>query len=321
MKETKNITDNSILTTLATIHATILSIIFAIMIVFFFYSYQIIDNLTEKLNDLRYQVGQIMSSSDYHQSGNTNISEYIKNGTVDVGKIRSALFHLVPANIPNASVQTYEGVIKKRGSMLLDLISLLSRTYPYSESSSFSDKGFKNLSFTSKRIKYDKTWGEDFISLNRYLNWLWETQKPKILDLMSKFEVQYNKEQLEKIKSKQAKVLMQKLKIDINFKQIVESFFQKVEFFERNIVPSLREETVKLNLYQNKFKIKEKLSQVIVLSIIILFLGIFLPLFIHLYIKPPYLKHLQMGLLIITTLPYFCFLFLYLSRILKFKMP
>ena len=60
IRKGKPIMDNSILPILPAIHATILSVIFAVLIVFFFYSYQTVRNLKDQLNDLRTRVAQTM---------------------------------------------------------------------------------------------------------------------------------------------------------------------------------------------------------------------------------------------------------------------
>jgi hypothetical protein len=61
--------EKSILTTIATINATFLSIIFASLSVYFFYAYPKISEYKEQLSDLRLNVSQIMDIPYYRKGG------------------------------------------------------------------------------------------------------------------------------------------------------------------------------------------------------------------------------------------------------------
>jgi len=80
---------NTILTNLASINATIVGIIFAMLVAFFIYSYQTVTQVKEQLNDLRKTTAKIMHSPTTYWAGNIKYSDYVtEDKTLDYDRIR-----------------------------------------------------------------------------------------------------------------------------------------------------------------------------------------------------------------------------------------
>ena len=312
MRKGKSIMDNSILPILPAIHATILSIIFAVLIVFFFYSYQTVSNLKEQMNDLRTRVAQTMSSQ-LRSPLNFELENYFKDNTLNHLNIEKKLWELssvmgsleitktAPPH-PSMDEDYIEKTIIESAEHLLGIVTILTYIYPYCERPKDANgipTGISNI----MRKEYTPEWKRDLVRVNSYLSWLWRTRGEGFTKLISEYDAIYAK----------------KHKFRLNFPQFVADFFTQVQFIETQIIPELSEKSYKLNFYENKFKIKTHLVFAFLLAIPMLVVGIFLPLFIHLYIKPPYIKQIELGLLIITVLPYLCILLYYLKKTLELK--
>ena len=97
MTKGKSIMDNSILPILPAIHATILSIIFAVLIVFFFHSEQTVSSLKEKMNDLRTKVAQAMSHQvclPLKAASSFELEKYFKDDSLNLPNINSKLWEV-----------------------------------------------------------------------------------------------------------------------------------------------------------------------------------------------------------------------------------
>lgn len=332
--------DNSILTSLATINATILSIIFAGLLIYFFYSYQVLSQLKENLGDWRIKTAQTMSLTIYYKVGIINFGDYMKEGKPDLKKIRDELHDVSPISLPdeiqkqlfNAGVlESPEIQIKQKTGKLLDFINLLSISYPYAERSSIDQKSVK-FSFESKRVEYDANWKNDLMSLNGYLTWLWQGRQSEIMKLISDYKALYDKDMFEKFNKDKQKMIddmkkagrhmteaeaeerLSPFKHDIDFNKIVLDFFNRVLIVESKIVPEIKELSYKLDFFENKFKIKKYMTITLSVAAVMLILGTFLPLFIHLYYKPPFIKELEVVLLVLTIMPYFLILLFFLKK-------
>lgn len=315
MRKGKSIMDNSILPILPAIHATILSIIFAVLIVFFFYSYQTVSNLKEQMNDLRTRVAQTMSGQICSPL-NFKLEEYFKDNTLNhlnivkkLGELSSVMGSLeitemVPTH-PRMSEDYIEKAIIESAEHLLGIITVLTYIYPYCERPKDAN-GIPTGISDIMRKEYTPEWKSDLVRLNSYLSWLWRTRGEGITKLISEYDAISAKKDT-------------KQRFRLNFPQYVADFFTQVQFIETQIIPELSEKSHKLNFYENKFEIKTHLIQSFLMAIFILVFGIFLPLFIHLYFKPPYIKQIELTLLIITLLPYLYYLLCYLKKILELE--
>ncbi len=346
MTKGKSIMDNSILPILPGIHATILSIIFAVVIIFFFYSYQVLGNLNEQMNDLRTNIAKRMTTPVNYHAGRINYQEYFEDDSLDLEKIRNDLLDLCPISVPEEireemikagiNVRLTKEEVVDKALRILDIINIMKINSPYIKAGEIDGKGIKYFG-GGKRLEYDARWKNDLISLNGDLYWIWKTRGKEILQIMSKFTKFYMKEEAQRFKAAQQKIMektnkngekseedneiamLNQYKFEVDFNGIVIDFFNRVKFIEENIVPTLKDSSYKLDFYENKFKIKTHLLTAFIVTISILVLGIFLPLVIHLWSKPPYIKGIELGLLTISLLPYLCLLLYYLMKTLQLK--
>jgi hypothetical protein len=320
MTKGKSIMGNSILPILPGINVTILSIIFAVLIGLFFYSCQIVDNLKEQMNDIRTKVAQAMA----HQVcflGDTNsfkLEEYYKDDNLNLPKIESKLWELssvmsnleiikkCPQTPPGMGEDYLEKTTIESAEDLLKIITILTYISPYCERP--RDKDGKLLLGVSSilRKEYTPEWHNDIIRLNSYISWLWHTRGDGLTKLMSEYDAILIKKE-------------PKQTFRFNYPQFVADFFTQVQFIETQIIPELSEKSYKLNFYENKFKIKTHLVFAFIFAIFMLVAGIFLPLYIHLWNERPYIKEIELVLLIITVLSYFCLLLYFLKKTLELK--
>ena len=338
---------NTILTTLASINATIVGIIFAVVVAFFIYSYQVLTQVKEQLTDLRITTAKIMNMPVYYQAGSINYSDYVsEDGTLDYDRIRHELFDISPVTIPegirqriiNSGIElaSTQDEIKTRATHFLDIINLLSVSYPYSEKSKI-DKKSVALSLEPKRLEYDAKWQNDLISLNGYLAWIWRGRKDEIMKLMYDYKkldrderaqrleaesqkiVQAFQKGGQNITAEEAKLRLQPFEYSIDFEKIVSSFFDRVNMVEANVVPQVKDLSYKLNVFQEKFEVKKYVVLSLVFAVFILVVGVFLPMFVHLYFKSPHIRAVEVTLLASTMLPYLVIIIMFLKKALAIE--
>ena len=318
MKNGQSSMDNSILATLASINATVLSIILGALLIFFFYSYQKINELQEGLNDSRIKISQMMETNTII-IGSMDYKSYLKDEVLDFRKISDELSNFNFFELPEGLRLELEkaGILKSKkdeiefiGEKLLSLIQIVQTCSPYSERLKINNDKVSVL-IEGERKEYSTKWKDNLIINNMFLSSFWRTRKDKLLTLLS----QYNELSYEKSLSNGAQQSFKKL----NYKLIIEDFFSKIEIIQNDIIPDIKDKSYKLEFYQNKFTLKKYLITSLVLSIVMAIFGIFLPLFIHLYWSPPFIKEIELGFLIFTILFYCSILLFFLRKALEFK--
>ena len=339
--------DNSILTTLASINATILGIVFGVLVAFFIYSYQLLYQVKEQLSDLRSSTAQMMHLPIFYNAGSIDYAEYADdNGLLDFPRIRRELHDLSPVSIPENIQKRFSEVgiemtpsgeeTKLRATRLLDIINLLSISYPYSERSQI-DKQSVSLAIEPKRLEYDEQWRNDLVSLNGYLSWIWQGRRVEILRLISDYKKLYDDERQKEFDAEREKIvnemkrtgrqvteaeaeeMLSPFRHDIPFERIITDFFERVILIENKIIPQIKELSYKLNLFQQRLQIKKYLSLTLTFTLIMLIVGIFLPLFIHLHWNSPYIKTIELLFLIIIVLSYASIILIFLKKALEMK--
>jgi hypothetical protein len=347
--------EESVLTTVATIHATILTIIFAVVVIFFFTSYQLFVDLQGKLNDLKQRISQMMSMPIL---GNQRVQpfitfdfkEYLKDGHLDIKRIEEELFEIGKLATINYylsnkkdkiggldSDKLIEGKeIEKNSRKLLDLIAMLSMSNPYTERLSLSKDG--GIIMTEhKASEYNEQWANDLFSLNKYLSYIWEERQTEIIFLISKYQENWNK----KISTQSEEVVENKGKsreeIDLSLKawiyglgqqyktsedlvNLIKLFFKNVTIIQSDIIPQIKTYSYRLKYYQDEMKVKNKLTSSLIISIIMLIIGILIPLYIKFFNNPP-LPLWTPYYLLVTFIPYLLMLLYYLINALKMNIP
>ena len=339
--------DNSILTTLASINATILGIVFAVLVAFFIYSYQLLSQVKEQLSDLRSSTAQMMHLPTFYKAGAIDYAEYRdQNGLLDFSRIRRELFDLSPVSIPDNMKKRFSEIgiemtksdeeTKLRATRLLDIINLLSISYPYSERSDI-DKGSLKLAVEPKRLEYNEQWKNDLVSLNGYLSWIWQGRRAEILTLISDYKKIHDAERRNEFDAARKKIIddmkragrqmteeeveemLAPFRHQILFERIITDFFERVILIQNKITPQIKELSYKLNLFQQRLEIKKYLSLSLAFTLMMLIVGIFLPLFVHLYWNPPYVKTIELLFLIIIVLSYASIILAFLKKALEMK--
>jgi cytochrome c oxidase subunit IV len=339
--------NNSILTTLASINATVLGIVFAVLVAFFIYSYQELSKVWNQLSDLRVQIAKTMHLPTYYKIGAIDYAQYsTPDGSLNFEKIQRELHQLSPTSLPEAikqrllnngiNVPPSDEEVKERAARLIDLINLLSISYPYCERSQIDEKSIA-LSIEPKRLEYTQKWQNDFLKLNSYLSWFWQGRKNELRKLVLEYESLYKKEQLQRFNAEKQKILsemketgrpMSEAEVedmlsnyhnDLEFERIVTEFFHRVVLIESTMVPQVKDLSFKLNLYESKFHVKGYLVISLIFSFVMLVAGIFLPMYIHLYWQPPYIKAVEFTLLLTSSITYASAILIFLKKAMEIK--
>jgi len=301
--------DNSILITVASINATILSILCAVLIGFYLYSYPVLFQIREKLNDLRYETAQIIKPSVYieYKDGAFDPSEYLgDDGLLDFSRIQKELFFLASGEIPEFMLKLpvkgqnlSSSDLNKKVSIvrLINIVCMLRVSYPYTKMSN-TDKQSLKSDEESQRIEYNDKWRDDLLKWNDYLSFFWKGRENEVLRSI------HNEKEIIDPKKSPDEGIGSKFNKNLFFERLVKDFFERVMLIQNNIIPQIRELSYKLNLLQEKFQIKMYLSVGLGISFIMLICYTFFPLFIHLIWKPPYIKAIE--LLFIST---FCLVY------------
>jgi hypothetical protein len=329
---------NSILTTLASINATVIGILLGVFIALFLYSYQILSQTSDKLNDLRWQVANIMHLKTFYKPKEVNLGEYTNSdGLVNLPKIKVEIFRILTSQIVKNLMQegTNEGKleqkeeVKKLSNSLFGLTYLLSISYPYSNLSIINSKG-QTIFGEPKRIDYDPGWQNDLINTNNFLCWIWRYNKNKCMELILTYRQILKEEHLKEIlaENKENKSIKREAKINVNlinhiydieFEKIISDFFEKVIFIEDTIIPQIKDLSFKMNVFEKQFNIKQYSIIILIFSFFMLIVGIFLPLYIYLYWKPPYIKSVELTLLIIYVISYAVPILIFLKKAVGMK--
>lgn len=305
--------NNSILTTLSTIHAAVLSIVAAFMVAFYFYAYEKISNLRTELNDARYQVAQIMSMPPLLGATTLVYHEYFKDGSLDLVKIRDEIFLLSGFAKPTGERHP---ITKDAGNRLLDILVMLSSTDPYSDRLTWIDPKRDSFEIGAiKRRDYDPKWKDSLIFLNQILI----LSKPPILSQVAEYAAATKVQNRSSGDDTREKLIQQSWFVDAE--QMATGFFQRVDIIQQYAIPRIEDASYKLRFYEDKFQIKRFTTTVLVLTFSLILLGIFLPLFIQLYLKPPAIEVVQVVLLIVTLVPYLVLVLYGLKKVLELNMP
>lgn len=308
---------NTILTNLASINATIVGIIFAVLVAFFIYSYQTVTQVKEQLNDLRKTTAKIMHSPTVYWAGNIKYSDYVtEDKTLDYDRIRKEFLDINLTKMtvfgevwrfPNKPDMATQDEIKDRATHLFDLITMLSVSPPYSEKFNI-DKKSLSISPHIETLEYNSKWQKDLINLNGFLVMIWNRNKDGIMKIFLDYK-----------KLNSEKKTPEPFDHPADFEKIVLSFFDRVYLIQANVVPQVKDLSYKLNLFQEKFEVKKYVVLTLVFAIFILVVGVFLPLFVHLYFKTPHKRKMEVALLCATMLQYLIIIIIFLTKALSME--
>jgi hypothetical protein len=300
--------ENSILTSLAGIHAAVLSIVAALTIAFYFFAESQTHTLSEKLNDARHEVARTMTMPFLMRATSLDYGDYVNDDSVDLPRIQRELLEL--CGYVRGTPPQEELPAPDRGERLIDLISLLSDTYPYADRLRRTGQGWSMAE--PQRKPYDRKWHDNLLAMNSVLL----VSKKPIVAEVAEFE---KRDRQEHSPDYSADLSLQKA--DLGFftgpTQMVADFYNRLEFIQTNVVPKIEDNAFKLSFYQERFKTKTRLVQMLVTAIMVFFAGILLPLVLHLLkISDIYV---QLVVLLTTLVPYLLLLSFLLWAVARWK--
>jgi len=300
----------SILTPIAAIHATVLSIVAAVTIAFYFYAENRIHAFSANLNDARHEVAQTTTAPSLLRVPKLDYGDYMNGDSVDLPKIHREILELcglIQRTPPQEEVSAPDN-----GEQLLDLLSFLSQTYPYSERLHRDGQGW--ATGAPERKSYDPKWRKNLVAMNQVLL----INKKSILTQVVEFEQRDRQEHAEDYSARAARE-RNELGFFTGPTQMVTDFYNRIEFIQNNTVPRIEDNAFKLTSYQERFKMKSRLILTLVIAIIVFFSGILVPLLLHLIGVSN--VGVQFVLLIVTLLPYLCLLVFLLTAVAKWQVP
>src|SRR5262249_15650310 len=306
--------NKTILTTLASINATILVIVFALLVAFFVYYYPALSQSKEKLSDMRNIIAQTMSMPFYTIVDSKKYSDYFKDGGIlDMHRVENELFKIASVRVPEERQRSLIDVgtkppslqeeARQRAPRLLEILALLSRSYPYSDKSVMGPQAVQGWE-EPQRHAYDEKWRDDLFSVNAYLAWIWLGQKDDILSLMTIYKKIYPEEQAARLKqnvllaTRNAGRRMTEADVqeqlrpfknyfeNLPFDRMTMEFFERVNFIQQNMIPQIRDLSYKLDFFQKQLGIKKHSTIVIIYIITLLIFGVATPLFVHISYQP-----------------------------------
>ena len=308
--------DNSILTTLATIHSAILSIVLAATVAFFLYSYEKIQGLQETLNDSRYQVSRLMWMGNLFRTSGIDYFDYVGDEGPDLERIRNELLLLSGTRFsePDENIQSLEELSQEEGDeRVLDLLVLLSEVDPYSDRLTLNENGQGSNVGEPQRKKYSLEWKNQLTSLTPILL----IMRTPLLERIARFEASTLQDQASPAQNIER---LRRLGFYTGPQQMATDFFQRVERVQQDFIPTIVDRSYKLGFWED-FKIKRVVTGVALFSLFILVMGISVPLYMHFYLNSPYIERIQIGLLIVTMAPYAGIILYALAAVLKLPIP
>ncbi len=302
---------NSILTNLASINATIVGIIIAVLVAFFIYSFQTVTQVKEQLNDLRKTTAKIMFFPASYWAQNIRYSDYIaENKTLDYERIKKELLEIEQTKITvlgkvykfnESKTRTYDE-IKKRAAHYFDLFTMISDSSLYTGKFDIKKKTI-TISPNIEVLEYNSEWQKDLINLNGCLVWIWGQKKDDIMNIFLDYEKAYRE-----------KEISESFLLPEDYKRIILSFFNRVYQIQANVIPQIKDLSYKLNLYQEMFEMKKYVIITLAFAIYILTVGVFFPLLSHLYFNTPHKRRMEVFLLCATILPYLIIIIILLNK-------
>lgn len=270
--------------------------------------------LSANLNDARYEVARIMAKPFLMRATSLDYEDYMKGDSVDLKKVYDELFELSGLTDGTRPQEVVSAAMDKNGEKLVDLLEFLSLTHPYSERLHRAEKGNGWRTEEAERKTYDPKWHQNLIAMNQVLL----INKKSIIAQIAEFEQKDSKDHAANYSSESA-LRYEESGFYRGPNQMATDFYNRIEFIQKNIIPRIDDNSLKLTFYQNRFRIKSCLIWVSVMALIIFFVGIFLPLLLSLIgISSTRVEFL---LLTVTFIPYLCLLIWLLTTVAKWKIP
>lgn len=294
------------MTSLASINATVLSILAAILIALYFYVQTTIQPLSESLNEARFQIAQLMALPPCTKMTRINYEDYIREGRLDLKKIDEELRGLC---YPGES--TKDSTVE-RGERLFDLLMLLSVTYPYSERLSKNETGSGWTTSAPKRNPCDQKWKRALTAITQNLLIL----RPSILAHVEAFEKQDRANNPSDYES-DFHIKARGPGFIISPSLAAADFYSRLDFIQSNIIPKINDKAYILDSFHDRFRPKVNITFGLGVSFVILVVGVFCPLFLVLYSEQPVNKSLEFFILALCTFSYLYLLLRFLVSVLR----
>ncbi|OCZ58444.1 hypothetical protein [Acinetobacter seifertii] len=298
------------------VHATIVSIFAAFYSAYFIYAYQKVTDSKRKL-DKCLNLSKIISIPDmFKHNGEPALLK--ENGELDWDKYK-ILIQQASSLGQNLKSGNFDLNDRNLAKELVDIVDKTTQffhyfftTYPmngdFIELKNTNINKIKNLDFDAKRYN-------EIDRRLQFLSWKWENSKEEFLQLFRIYDF-FKKTHEDFVKDN----------IRDNFFRfdstpILINFFERVEFYKKEVLPVLNETLSEYNTFNDELKIKSTTKSIIYLTLYILLIGIITPLGIlklqYCNFIKDYFNKIEFGILLISFLPYILVCFYFLRRIKK----
>lgn len=331
--------NSPILELLPSIHATIISMFGAFFSAFAVFAFQKLYDSKDELDKAIKETKELTKITTPIRSNTASFKN--DNGALDVDKMIRAVHNARSTCIDGIPYKTSPDKIEKSGDDLLDVLYTVFTTYPFGEKNNSNTTD----TFDFERLKALETiitllsfyWGNSKKSILRLIDAYSKIKLEKHVNFFDKeYKIEIEKAILEKKSNEFIQAMLsnhqnQKNELaknfNVNYKEIICTYFEKVEKYKQETLPKLSKALHQHDVYYNKFKIKDWSLQSLKLISFVLFFGVLTPLVIlematytkHLNWDGFLISFLEISLLLITSAPYFYICLILYKKVKKLQ--
>lgn len=331
--------NSPILELLPSIHATIISMFGAFFSAFAVFAFQKLFDSKDELDKAIKETKELAKITAPIRSNTTSFKN--ENGFLDVDKMIRAMHNARSTYMDGITYETLPDRIEKSGDDLLDVLYTVFTTYPFGEKNNSNTPD----TFDFERLKALETiipllsfyWGNSKKSILRLIN---AYTKIKIEKHVTFFDEEFKKEIEKAFLEKKSYEFIQAMRsshqnqknelaknFDVNYNNIVCTYFETVEKYKHEVLPKLSKALHQHDIYYNKFDIKDWSLQSLKLISFVLFFGVLAPLIIlematytkNLNWDGFWISFLEISLILITSAPYFYICFTLYKKVQKLQ--
>ncbi|MCG0011816.1 hypothetical protein [Vibrio parahaemolyticus] len=288
---------STILSSLPTIHVTIIGIVAACLSAFVIFAYQKLDESKEKLDRALRDASELSKQNRTFCFTSTQFLS--EEGLLDWDGIVKKTFRdaatMGRGTASPSTVEGYDEFVCKLGNELFSFLHLVFTTYPFIGKSTNmlvddhqqEANKKRDLPFNFKRL-------EEMNRRIRFLSYIWRIDQNSILKFVSHYsELKYKEERerwektCDNLRSRLSEMpgvynnFMKDFHVNkTDYGEVIDSFFKLVKYHESMVLPLLVDVITQHERYQKKFKIKKISLWVVRAIIFILISGVCIPLIV-----------------------------------------
>lgn len=332
------------------IHATIVGVAAAFFSAFFIYAYQKVTEAQKELDKALETAKNVSTLNSASLVGKTSLLD--KNENLEWKKCRILIHEattiLSVLNITRSNTNSPAFHQKNDNQEVIRIVNELNHffhlfftNYPMNIESivSTSQSSLENPTHTFDSIRYSEI--GDRIT---YLSWTWDTSQQSLIQLFDIYDQIIQQENQNKMQSEINKSISQldrsfpnyqevetRIRLQwqdiynsfnqIRYTPILMNFFERIQVYQTQVMPTLKETLNEFETFNDQFKIKKLTKYFLYTTIYIIVLGIIIPLILFQFITNIgngynwIISYIEYFLLLSSFAPYFIVLVYFLKKI------